>query len=321
MVDAARPWRTSVRRRRKLGRVTVISLWLHLTVLALLTVAAHYARAPEEALPPPSTVAMVFEGGSKNGPTVPNPKPNVLQPSPAPAPPPVPQPPPQTATAPPPPAPTPPTAAQPAPAPTPPAPPAPPPPAPTAELPVPPLPPVAMVVPRPVLPKPAPTPRPPTTAPRPTPRNPDAFPTPMNFSLNRQPVPEERPMTRASSRAPATLDFSLAPRAGATDNSPFARIAGAHDTADWRNELSAWVRDHAYYPQQAAMNGEDGSVMVQVTAQPDGHVTSVEMESRSGSQWLDMALMGLFRDAHLPALHEDEPITFNFTMHYILIRE
>jgi TonB family protein len=144
---------------------------------------------------------------------------------------------------------------------------------------------------------------------------------PTNFSLNRQPVPQEHPVARTSSRAPATLDFSLAPRAGATDISPFAHISGAQTTADWRNELSAWVRAHAYYPSQAAMNNEDGSVMVQVTAQPDGHVTSVELESRSGSQWLDMALMGMFRDAHLPPLHDDEPITFNFTMHYILIRE
>jgi hypothetical protein len=29
----------------------------------------------------------------------------------------------------------------------------------------------------------------------------------------------------------------------------------------------------------------------------------------------------MFRNAHLPPLHgENEPITFNFTMHYILIR-
>ena len=121
--------------------------------------------------------------------------------------------------------------------------------------------------------------------------------------------------------APNTLDFSLAPRQGATDNSPFSRVAGAHVGPDWRNELSAWVRAHAYYPEQAAMNGEDGDVMVQVVANPNGHVTSVEMKSRSGSQWLDMALMALFRDANLPPLHgESEPITFNFTMHYILIR-
>jgi TonB family protein len=321
MVEAARPWRTSVRRRRKLGRVTVISLWLHLTLLALLMVAAHYAPPQEEELPPPSTVAMVFEGGSKNGPSVPNPKPNVLEPSPRAAPPPVPRPPPQARAAPPPPTPAPPAAVQPAPAPSPPAPPAPPPPAPTAELPLPPPPPpVAMVMPRPVLPRPAPA-RPPSNEPRPAPRNPDAFPAPMNFSFNRPMPQEERPVTRTSSRAPVTLDFSLAPRAGATNNSPFARIAGAHDTEDWRNQLSAWVHEHAYYPEQAAMNGEDGNVMVQVSANPDGRVTSVQLESRSGSQWLDMALMGLFRDAHLPPLHEDEPITFNFTMHYILIRE
>ena len=52
------------------------------------------------------------------------------------------------------------------------------------------------------------------------------------------------------------------------------------------------------------MNGEDGDVMVQVVANPNGHVTSVEMKWRSGSQWLDMALMGLFRDANLPPLHD-----------------
>lgn len=81
------------------------------------------------------------------------------------------------------------------------------------------------------------------------------------------------------------------------------------------------MRTHAYYPEQAVMNDEDGSVMVQVTANPDGRVTSVELERRSGSQWLDLALLSLFRDAQLPPLHdENEPITFNFTMHYILIR-
>ena len=74
----------------------------------------------------------------------------------------------------------------------------------------------------------------------------------MNFSFN-QPVPPARAATRAPSRgAPNTLDFSLAPRQGATDNSPFSRVAGAHVGPDWRNELSAWVRSHAYYPEQAA---------------------------------------------------------------------
>jgi TonB family protein len=142
----------------------------------------------------------------------------------------------------------------------------------------------------------------------------------MNFSFGTA-RPQAHTPPRTSSRTPNTLDFSLAPRQGATDTSPFSRVAGAHVGPDWRNELSAWVRAHAYYPQQAAMNGEDGNVTVQVVADPNGRVSSVEMKSRSGSQWLDMALMGLFRDAKLPPLHDEtEPITFNFTMHYILIR-
>ena len=61
------PWRVSRRSRRRLGRVVVISLWLHLTLLLLLLVTVHYER-PEEELPPPATVAMVFEGGKPEGP-------------------------------------------------------------------------------------------------------------------------------------------------------------------------------------------------------------------------------------------------------------
>ena len=94
-----------------------------------------------------------------------------------------------------------------------------------------------------------------------------------------------------------------------------------HAGPDWRNLLSAWVRSHSYYPPQAAMNGEDGDVTVAVVVNPNGHVTSVELRSRSGSKWLDMALVALFRDADLPPLYgETEPFSFNFIMHYVLIR-
>lgn len=322
-VAGQRPWRISRRHDRRLGPVLAISLWLHLTLLLLLMVTVHYAPTEEEELPPPSTVAMVFEGGQPQGPAVP--KQQLLAPSaPSPAAPsPVPQTSPRAITQPPPappaPTPAPPVAsASPAPAPRLPA-PQPPPQANTEEpLPLPPPPPpLAMVMPRPALP---PMPRPAQPAPAPSrPERAPAFPAPMNFSFN--PAPSiAHPQPRTSSRAPQTLDFSLAPREGATDNTPFSRVAGAHVGPDWRNELSAWVHAHAYYPPQAAMNGEDGTAMVRVVANPDGHVTSVELESRSGSTWLDLALQALFRDAHLPPLHEDEPITFDFTMHYILIR-
>jgi TonB family protein len=314
-VDVPGPWRISRRRRRRLGPVIVISLWLHLTVLLLLFATVRYERAQEE-LPPPSTVAMVFEGGKPEGPALPKPQLEIPAPASPPAPPPAPVPAPR-ATVEPPRAPSPPKVAEPAPVPTP---PLPLPPAVMPAPPPPPLPPVAMAVPRPVFPQPrtAPTPTPSQRPAAPAPST--AFPAPMNFSFN-QPPPPSRPQPRTNGRGVSTLDFSLAPRQGATDTSPFSRVAGAHVGPDWRNELSAWVRAHAYYPEQAAMNGEDGDVMVRVVANPDGRVTGVEMRSKSGSVWLDMALLSLFRDAHLPPLHdENEPITFDFLMHYILIR-
>ncbi len=316
ITPAGRPWLVSRRSERRLGLVLLISLWLHLSLLMLAIMKVHFDQTEEE-LPPPSTIAMVFEGGQPKGPALPNPQPNVAAPAVPPPraapPPPVPEPAPapQEALVPPP---SPEAAPIPAPLPVP---PAPVPPAPAAEVPAPRPPPVAMVMPRPAPPQRArPAQRPPMAQPRP-----QAFPTPMNFSFSR-PVPQTSPAMRATSRTgPTVLDFSLAPRRGATDNTPFSRVAGAHVGPDWRNELSAWVHAHAYYPQQAAMNDEDGDVTVQVVANPNGHVASVQMVSRSGSQWLDMALMGLFRDANLPPLHdENEPITFNFTMHYILIR-
>ena len=143
----------------------------------------------------------------------------------------------------------------------------------------------------------------------------------MNFSFNpAQPAP--RPPVRGSTRSAMTLDFSLAPRQGATDMSPFSMVTGATVGPDWRNALVAWVKAHSYYPEQAAMNGEDGSAMVLIQVNPDGHVTSVELERKSGSQWLDMGLVALFRDAHVPPIFgEKEPVDIHFTMHYILIRQ
>jgi TonB family protein len=305
-IELPMPWRASRPPRRRLGRVLVISLWAHLTLLLLLVLTFRYER-PSEELPPPDTVAMVFEGGKPEGPAVP--KPDIPTPTSPPAPPPSPEPAPQTSVEPPP-VPEPPKVAEPLP--IPPSPPA----SPPTPAPVPsPPPPVAMALPRPV-PPPRPTP-PPSPAPPKAPQ--PAFPAPMNFSFN-QPPPA-RPQPRGASRAPSTLDFSLAPRQGATDVTPFSRVAGAHVGPDWRNELSAWVRAHAYYPEQAAMNGEDGRATVRVVANPDGRVTSVELETKSGSVWLDLALQALFRGARLPPLRgESEPITFDFTMHYILIR-
>jgi protein TonB len=105
-----------------------------------------------------------------------------------------------------------------------------------------------------------------------------------------------------------------------TNVTPHADIDGDTGGPDWRNALSLWVAQHAYYPEQARRNNEQGDAKVHVVATPNGRVTSVELIGRSGSVWLDLALQALFRDAHIPPLPagNTEPIDFNFTMHYIL---
>jgi TonB family protein len=139
----------------------------------------------------------------------------------------------------------------------------------------------------------------------------------MNFSFG-------PPANGSGESAPAKrkLSFGLPPR-GPEDASPFSLDTDAEVGPDWRNELIEWVDEHAYYPEQAAALGQDGTARVVVNTAPDGRVLSVELESRSGSQWLDLALEALFRGAKLPPLPKQAgtaPIVFHFTMHYILIR-
>ena len=117
--------------------------------------------------------------------------------------------------------------------------------------------------------------------------------------------------------------MSLGPAVkGAADNTPLSARDKEVAGADWRNALSRWVAEHAYYPDQARRDAEEGDAKVHVVAEPNGRVTSVELIGRSGSMWLDLALLALFRDQHIPPLPygDKEPIDFNFTMHYVLIR-
>ncbi len=131
-----------------------------------------------------------------------------------------------------------------------------------------------------------------------------------NWSLGRPQAPE----------APR----GLGPTTAGPESAAASQMRGAERLGtDWRNALSAWVEAHKYYPDQARMNGEDGSPQVKVVVRRDGKVQSVELEDRSGSVWLDMALQALFRGAMLPRFPDDakdDEVTFHFTMHYILIR-
>jgi TonB family protein len=170
---------------------------------------------------------------------------------------------------------------------------------------------------------------PPPLPPMPTPprprqqalQRPGAFPPPID--LNFGPAASRAPAPRGggSSRA---IDFSLgAPKPGPNKSEAFFDIRAANIGADWAQGLAAYWRLHRYYPQQAAQNGEDGTVEIAIVVNRLGRVESVEIQRRSGSPWLDMAAVGTWRNAQLaplPAENTDRTITIPLTINYVLIR-
>ncbi len=316
----------SIRERRRRRRPMLVgSLLLHTLLLAAIVwMLQPGPEGDSQPLPEPSSFDMVFQGGAAKPSSMahtPNVKPSTAPGDVAAPPKPVPQPT-QQPEAPPPPAPEAPTPPAPETAPpTPPPQPAPPKPAPPAppvpprvELPPPPLPaPLSIPVPQPP-PTPAPPrPRPPVAA-RPVqpaePRSPSGFPRPQNYSFG---TPSRPTQLGGLGDAPQT----------AGPYQPAPRITGAQLGRDWINAYSAWVQRHLYYPQQAADNGEDGTAEVLLTVDRYGRVQSVELVGRSGSQWLDLAIQGMFRRQIVPPFPPDtkeNSATVDQTIHYILRR-
>jgi protein TonB len=350
-----------IRRRDALGRMALLSLLLHL--LLLLAFLAMPRPPPLHEASAPASVEIMPDVGIAEGEKLPTPSyapaivapleppateppppasaPAFAMPAPAMPTPPLPVPaatPAATAPAAPPPAPAP-QAESPAP---------PPPPAP---MPAPPAPTDAAVLPPPP-PVPAPppqaqaaTPRPPPPAPlartappppaRPMPGRP-ARPAPLPFTWGRNtfalPPPPNPPAPERTARSHGTLDLSVGPEAlnsvGAPPRSTHGmdaeiRVEGADVGDDWIRRLHEWWDRHSFYPQEAVMNGEDGIIEIHLQIQRDGRVSAVDVVSSSGSRWLDMAGVSVFRDAHLRPFPLNTPqpqADVYVSLHYILVR-
>ena len=154
--------------------------------------------------------------------------------------------------------------------------------------------------------------------PRPTQRSASGLSSPQNWSLS-----------GGAASAPSRQGQNgpmLAMNMGPAINGPQVpgpRISGADLGSDWVSLYEAWVRSHLYYPDQAAMNNEEGSVTVVLKIDRSGRVLSVELTDRSGSQWLDLASAALFRNARVPAFPANvtgDSATVQQTIHYMLIR-
>jgi TonB family protein len=250
-------------------------------------------------------------------------------------------------------APTPPPAVQPAapaPAPTPPAPTPPAPPADTAvspepaplpapssppqvnlvspqEQPPPPPPVPAFVPPAPPPPLPAAPPRPPPpqrprTAPPQQQAGTFANPMDLNFGPSTNRAPAARVIAPRGSVASRSLDLSPGAPKGPNHADAFFDARAARLGADWEGALMAYWLSHRYYPRQAAEDGADGTVDLELTVDATGRVEKADVKSHSGNQFLDMAAVGTWRNAKLPPLPPElgDRYTFTITINYVLIR-
>jgi len=186
------------------------------------------------------------------------------------------------------------------------------------------------------LPPPPPAPVPvPETAPRPAPSRPReaaraapmrpslAFPAPMNLSLGSPAAeaPAEPPSPKPSA---GVMDLSFAANVGGGDITQLHPNGKGDDVgADWLNEVSAWWIRHRFYPKDAAQLQQQGDVILRLKVAQSGHVQAVNVVQGSGSPFLDMGALTVFRNANLPRLPSDvrDPdVTLEFTIHYEILR-
>lgn len=93
--------------------------------------------------------------------------------------------------------------------------------------------------------------------------------------------------------------------------------------AGWDAALTKWVQEHAYYPQAAIEQNQQGTATVEFTVDRNGHVSGIRLLSSSGSPFLDQAWFQLFADNNLPrfpAGAKSDHVVVRYTVHYQLIR-
>ena len=147
------------------------------------------------------------------------------------------------------------------------------------------------------------------------------------MDLSLAPAPSRPAAPRAGappgSVASRSLDLTPgAPKPGPSRSDAFFDARAAALGADWMQGVRAYWLRHRYYPRQAAENGEDGTVDLELTVNRYGRVQAAVVKSRSGSAWLDMAAVGTFRNAQLPPLPPEvgEQHTVTISIHYQLLR-
>jgi protein TonB len=150
--------------------------------------------------------------------------------------------------------------------------------------------------------------------------NPSPFAHPQQYSLAMQASPSV-PMGLHGSKS-LELSLGRTVRGGMlSDGAMHVSTPGVDGS--YLELIHEYVETHKYYPEQAIANGEDGISVLSATITPDGRIRNLRLVESSGSPWLDMAWMGIFRTMQLPRFPPDvkvPQIDFTYSMEYELIR-
>ena len=147
-----------------------------------------------------------------------------------------------------------------------------------------------------------------------------------NLDFNENPNASHRRMAKIRPQGSrSAINMSTGPLVkNGKINTPYAdkfTIKGV--SSDYSDLIAAWIQQHMYYPPDAIRKGEDGSPSVHVVISRDGQVLSINLTNSSGSDALDAAILGMFRNAQLPKIPPDLPDHFDMDLkiNYILLRQ
>jgi TonB family protein len=103
-----------------------------------------------------------------------------------------------------------------------------------------------------------------------------------------------------------SIDLSMGPVIeGGQLKDAVPHIASPGADGDYMELLSNYVETHKFYPEQAGRNGEQGTATIKAMITRDGTVKDVRLEESSEYRMLDVALMSMFRNKHLPPFPDD----------------
>ncbi len=188
-------------------------------------------------------------------------------------------------------------------------------PVPEFEIPAPPMP----------LPLPPSAPPRPKTTPNPSTAGTFANPLDLDFGNSRERLAAPRLKARAGSVASRSIDLSLGePKDDLNRRQLHFAGRAKSAAAGWYEGLYQYWLRHRYFPPQALLRGEDGTVELELTVNRNGRVEGVTIKMGSGSEYLDMASVGSFRDAKLSPLPDEvegQTVKVPVTINYLLLRK